>query len=167
MESLISLALIRQRYTPFGGAERFLDRAMGVLQRESGVKITLIARHWEGEVEGLRTITCNPFCWGRLWRDMSFAWCVGRQLRRQRFNLVQSHERLEGCDIYRAGDGVHRVWLEERGRTLGWLGRLATDWSPYHRHVLAMERRMFQSPALRAVICNSRMVREEIVRCFG
>ena len=30
--------------------------------------------------------------------------------------LVQSHERLLCCDVYRAGDGVHRVWLDERLR---------------------------------------------------
>ncbi len=162
-----SLALIRQRYTPFGGAERFLDRAMGALQSESGVAITLIARRWAGEVKGLQTLSCNPPYWGRLWRDMGFAWCVHRQLRRHAFDLVQSHERLAGCDLYRAGDGVHRIWLAERARTLGWPGRLATALSPYHRYVLAAERRMFQNPRLRAVICNSNMVREEIHRCFG
>ena len=30
------------------------------------------------------------------------------------FDLVQSHERIPGCDVYRAGDGVHRRWLELR-----------------------------------------------------
>ena len=34
----LSLALIRQRYTPFGGAERFLERAMAAL-RTQGVVI--------------------------------------------------------------------------------------------------------------------------------
>jgi UDP-glucose:(heptosyl)LPS alpha-1,3-glucosyltransferase len=33
-----------------------------------------------------------------------------------RFDLVQSHERIPGCDIYRAGDGVHATWLDLRGR---------------------------------------------------
>ncbi|MEO5339196.1 MAG: glycosyltransferase family 4 protein [Magnetococcus sp. MYC-9] len=162
-----SLALIRQRYTPFGGAERFLDRAMGALQAQSGVGITLIARRWQGEVSGLQTIACNPPYWGRLWRDIGFAHCVQRQLRRRHFHLVQSHERLAGCDLYRAGDGVHRVWLEQRARTLGWVGRLATRMSPYHRYVLAAERRLFTSPTLRAVICNSQMVQGEIRRCFN
>ncbi|MBF0462960.1 MAG: glycosyltransferase family 4 protein [Magnetococcales bacterium] len=161
----LSLALIRQRYTPFGGAERFLDRAMGAL-RADGVHLTLLARSWSGEVAGLQTLSCNPPGWGRLWRDMSFACCVRRQLRRHHFDLVQSHERIAGCDLYRAGDGVHRVWLEQRGRTLGWPGRLATAWSPYHRYVLAAERRLFESSRLRAVICNSEMVRAEIARCF-
>ncbi|MBF0401912.1 MAG: glycosyltransferase family 4 protein [Magnetococcales bacterium] len=162
-----SLALIRQRYTPFGGAERFLDRAMGALQQQSGVTITLIARRWQGEVMGLQTITCDPPGWGRLWRDVGFARCVRRQLDQRSFHLVQSHERLAGCDLYRAGDGVHRVWLRERGRALGWPSRLATVLSPYHRYVLAAERQLFQSPRLRAVICNSRMVRQEIMDHFG
>jgi UDP-glucose:(heptosyl)LPS alpha-1,3-glucosyltransferase len=38
--------------------------------------------------------------------------------------------------------------------------------SAYHRYVCDAERRMFEHPRLRAVICNSRMVRDEIVREF-
>jgi UDP-glucose:(heptosyl)LPS alpha-1,3-glucosyltransferase len=71
------------------------------------------------------------------------------------------------CDVYRAGDGVHRQWLENRARGEGALARLATRLSPYHRYVLAQERRLFASPRLRAVICNSRMVRDEIQFHFG
>ena len=30
-------------------------------------------------------------------------------------DIVQSHERIApGCDIFRAGDGVHRRWLLQR-----------------------------------------------------
>lgn len=167
----LSLALVRQRYTPFGGAERFLDRAMGALQSSKeagqGVQITLLSRRWGGENRGLQTITCDPFYWGRLWRDFGFAHCIRRKWRQQHFHLVQSHERIAGCDLYRAGDGVHRVWLQQRDRTLGFVGRLATSLSPYHRYTLAAERRLFQSTELRAVICNSHMVREEIRRCFS
>lgn len=167
----LSLALIRQRYTPFGGAERFLDRAMGALQADDSsgphLRLTLLARHWEGETRDLDTITCNPPSLGRLWRDAGFAWCVRRTLQRTPFDLVQSHERIAGCDLYRAGDGVHRVWLQQRNRTIGPLRRLATTLSPYHRYVLWAERRLFHSRRLRAVICNSQMVREEIQRTFA
>jgi UDP-glucose:(heptosyl)LPS alpha-1,3-glucosyltransferase len=38
---------------------------------------------------------------------------------------------------------------------------------PYHRYVCAAERRVFAHPDLKAVICNSTMVREEIERRFG
>jgi len=38
--------------------------------------------------------------------------------------------------------------------------------SPYHRYVCAAERRLFEHPRLRAVICNSQMVANEIRRAF-
>ncbi len=39
--------------------------------------------------------------------------------------------------------------------------------SPYHRYVLRAERRLFTSSWLRAVVCNSKMVRDDIGRRFG
>ena len=36
--------------------------------------------------------------------------------RREAFDIVQSHERIPGCDLYRAGDGEHARWLELRVR---------------------------------------------------
>ncbi|MGB5080860.1 MAG: glycosyltransferase family 4 protein, partial [Burkholderiales bacterium] len=39
--------------------------------------------------------------------------------------------------------------------------------NPYHAYVLAAERRLFASARLRAVICNSRMIRDEIRSWFG
>jgi UDP-glucose:(heptosyl)LPS alpha-1,3-glucosyltransferase len=108
----------------------------------------------------------DPFHIGRLWRDWSFARAVCARLAGESFDLVQSHERIACCDVYRAGDGVHRQWLENRAREIGTVARFATRASPYHRYVLAAERRLFASPRLRAVICNSGMVREEIRRHF-
>ncbi len=160
----LSLALVRQRHTPFGGAERFLERAMEALRRQ-GVTITLLARHWQPS-PGLDTVSCDPPSLGRLWRDWGFSRCVRHHLRHHEYHLVQSHERIPGCDLYRAGDGVHRQWLRQRRRLLGPVARLAIDWSPYHRYVLAAEKRLFQSSRLRAVICNSHMVRQEIHTFF-
>jgi UDP-glucose:(heptosyl)LPS alpha-1,3-glucosyltransferase len=85
---------------------------------------------------------------------------VRRLIAERRFGLVQSHERIPGCDIYRAGDGVHATWLELRGKPLD-------RFAPWHRYTLAAEAEMFGHPDLRAVICNSRMVRDDIARRFG
>ncbi|GAB0056208.1 Lipopolysaccharide core biosynthesis protein RfaG [Candidatus Magnetaquicoccaceae bacterium FCR-1] len=159
------LALIRQRHTPFGGAERFLDRAMGAL-RARGVAITLIARRWEGGCDGLETVRCDPWHLGRWWRDVAFARCVHARLAERRFDLVQSHERIPGCDLYRAGDGVHAEWLEQRGRARGRVARWLDGINPFHRHLLNQERLLFEHADLKAVICNSRMVRAEILARF-
>ena len=164
---MMRLAIIRQRYTPFGGAERFIENALEALL-ERNVAITLYTREWpETHVQLMEPQIVDPFHIGRLWRDWSFARAVCRRIRRAQPELVQSHERLSCCDVFRAGDGVHAVWLEERNKGRGALARLATTLSPYHRYVLRKERALFANPALAAVICNSTMVRDEIKLNFG
>jgi UDP-glucose:(heptosyl)LPS alpha-1,3-glucosyltransferase len=158
------IALVRSRYDPAGGAERFVQQAIAALRSE-GVSLTIITRHWPGH-DG-SAVVLDPFHMGSLWRDAGFASAVCAEVARRRFDLVQSHERIACCDVYRAGDGVHAQWLAERARVQGLAGRLATRLSPHHRYLLAAERALFTSARLRAVICNSEMVREEIAGRFG
>jgi UDP-glucose:(heptosyl)LPS alpha-1,3-glucosyltransferase len=158
------IALVRQRYSAQGGAERFIERSLAALGGR-GVSVTVLAREWTGDPGSV--VRCNPFHVGRLWRDWSFARAVCREVAGSSFDLVQSHERIACCDIYRAGDGVHAQWLHNRKAALGPLARAGLALNPYHRYVLAAERRLFASPRLRAVICNSRMVKDEIRRHFG
>jgi UDP-glucose:(heptosyl)LPS alpha-1,3-glucosyltransferase len=156
------LGIVRQRYTPFGGAERFVERAIDALQ-ERGVRVSVYTRRWPQARTGrIEPVVCNPFYVGNVWRDASFAKAVRAALARDRPDVVQSHERIEGCDIFRAGDGVHRVWLEERRRTGGLAERLAIAANRYHRYVQDAEARVFSSPSLKAVICISQMVRDDV-----
>jgi len=161
----LHLALIRQRYTDFGGAERFVANAVEALRRQ-GAQLTLVTRRWKPGGSG-QALICNPFYLGSLWRDWGFARCACATLRRHAFDLVQSHERIACCDVYRAGDGVHREWLRQRNRVLSPLGKLGVALNPYHRYTLAAEDKLFRSPMLKAVICNSRMVKDEIRHYFG
>ena len=160
------LGIVRQRYTPFGGAERFVERAIDALVAR-GVHVRVYTRKWPQERKGsIEPVICNPFHIGSLWRDASFAAAVRAALARDRPDIVQSHERIAGCDIFRAGDGVHRVWLEERLRTGGRAERARIAANPYHRYVLDAEARLFASPALKAVICISQMVKDDVQRHF-
>ncbi len=164
---MLRLAIIRQRYTPYGGAERFVEAALEALL-ERGVAISLYTREWpQTRLQLIEPVLCDPFYIGRLWRDWSFARAVCRAVTQKAPELVQSHERLLCCDVYRAGDGVHRTWLDERLRSASALRRWVTAVSPYHCYVLATERRLFASPLLKAVLCNSRMVREDIRTRFA
>jgi UDP-glucose:(heptosyl)LPS alpha-1,3-glucosyltransferase len=161
------LAIVRQRYTPYGGAERFVERALDALAR-GGVELALVTRRWPRDGDRRVTpIIVDPPYLGRTWRDKGFARAVCATLARMPATLVQSHERIECCDIYRAGDGVHAVWFEERIRDAAAWTRSAIELDPYHRYVLEAERRLYASPRLRQVICNSRMVQNEIHERFG
>ena len=172
----MKIALVRARYNPFGGAERFAARALAALAAEKGLEnqVTVLARRWS-DVEGaaassvgpVRIVRCDPFYLGSVWRDASFASAVHRQLRTEAFDLVQSHERIVGLPIYRAGDGVHAAWLERRAAAAGPLARLGIALNPHHAYLRRVERAMFEHPALRVVVCNSEMVRRETVARFA
>jgi len=58
------VALVRQRYSAHGGAERFIERARGALG-EQGVAVTVLAREWTGDLGTV--VRCDPFYVGRVW----------------------------------------------------------------------------------------------------
>ncbi len=82
------------------------------------------------------------------------------------FDVIFSLERTLRQDAYRAGDGCHREWLARRRPYDSWPERLHLACSPFHRTLLALEKRLFQDPGLKLVIANSRQVRDEIRRHY-
>lgn len=161
------LAIVRQKYRPDGGAERFVSRALEALSAHD-MELNVITRQWEGERQDNWHIhICDPMKLGRISREKGFADAARKLWQREKFDIVQSHERIAGCDIYRAGDGVHRRWLMQRARILpAWRGK----WlflGRYHRYVMQAERAMYQAPELKAVICNAEMVKQEIIEDFS
>jgi UDP-glucose:(heptosyl)LPS alpha-1,3-glucosyltransferase len=134
----VRVAIVRQRYNPYGGAERFIERALPALER-AGTEPTLISRSADGW-GARRFVAADPFHVGRTWRDVSFARAARAAWQAGDFDLVQSHERIAGCSLYRAGDGVHAEWLDIR--------------------------RAHEGAGL-AIARNSAMVRGEIERRFG
>lgn len=163
----IRLAIVRQKYRPDGGAERFVSRALEALDHKD-MELNVITRQWQGDSNPDWHIhICNPIKWGRVSREKGFAKAARKLWHHKGFDIVQSHERIAGCDIYRAGDGVHKRWLLQRSRILpGWQQRrLMAD--RYHRYVMRAEREMYTSPHLKAVICNAEMVKREIIEEFA
>ena len=91
----LRLALIRQRYNPFGGAERFVERALGALVAD-GAAVTLITRSWAGaDRNGFSELICDPaysrLLGGRAARDRSFSTAVQGLLAKGGYDITQSH----------------------------------------------------------------------------
>ena len=173
-QSIMHIAIVRQKYTPFGGAERFVSNAISHLaQHKKGhTDVTLISRHWQDD--NLTNTTFNLICVSphyfpktSLIRDKSFAKAVQSIIKHQHFDIVQTHERIPGCDIFRAGDGVHATWLEQRAKVASSVQKIGFRLSPFHRYQLKTEQALFTHPHLRYVICNSKMVQTDIMNRFG
>ncbi len=163
----VELAIIRQHYNPFGGAERFVENALQALSAERGLALTIFARQWpQGAAHQARCVQIDTPKKPNWLRDSCFARRVQAALAGASFDLVQSHERVPGVPLYRAGDGVHAAWLARRARWLPWYKQLGIYLSPYHWYVKRTERAMYRHPNFKRVICNSGLVRDEVLEHF-
>lgn len=162
----MKIGLVRRGYSASGGAESYLKRFASAL-REAGRECILFtseewpAEEWpHGGIARVRGSAGSP---------RRFADALAAMRPRDRCDWLFSLERVWECDCYRAGDGVHRAWLDRRARFepawRAWFRKTQRK----HRELLELEARLF-SPGgknARTVIANSRMVRDEIVRLYG
>lgn len=156
------LAIVRQHYHPDGTVERVTEPALEALL-ERNVAVSLYTRDLPTtRLQLIEPASCDPYFAGALWRDWGFARAACALVRRSKPSLVEAHEPMLCCDIYHAGAGVHAVRQDEMLRRASPIGRLAVACSPHLRYLTRIERRMMASQWLRAVICNSTMVRDEI-----
>jgi UDP-glucose:(heptosyl)LPS alpha-1,3-glucosyltransferase len=158
----LTIAFVRRGYSQTGGAETYLKRlAHGVI--EAGHEVQLIATdewpedRWPfGMVRRLRAESV-----------ISFADEL-EQIRPQlHCDALLSLERVWSCDVYRAGDGVHRAWLTRRRKFELPLKQIARALNRKHRDLLHLEESLLASRKAGRVIVASQMVKNEIVDLYG
>ena len=102
----------------------------------------------------------------RATRNLYFANAVKEKISREKFDCVFSLERTLRQDVYRAGDGVHKVWLQKRKQFSPWWKNIFSV-GAFHKNLLALETQTFNPKNTRHVIVNSEMVRNEILENFS
>lgn len=162
----MKIALIRRRWTPTGGAERYL---LGLAKelRKQGCKPYLICQSWSETPPGLfEEVYSLPIAGQRAQEPELFASAVNIFLNKNPFDTVLSLERGIKADIYRAGDGVHREWLARRVFFRPIHGWLQNWFNPKNSVIKKLEKQTFSLSMTRHVIANSTMVRKNILRYF-
>jgi UDP-glucose:(heptosyl)LPS alpha-1,3-glucosyltransferase len=154
------IAFLRRRFSPTGGAERYLLRLASGLATQ-GHRITLYCEDWsprENPFQDVRKIDSDS--------PVSYARKVMAQPMRDRHDIVFSLERVPGCDLYRAGDGLHADWLAYRQAFHPVKGRIRTLLRAKNRELCRLEARVFAPGGVRRVICNSHFVADQIIKRF-
>jgi UDP-glucose:(heptosyl)LPS alpha-1,3-glucosyltransferase len=165
----MKIAVLRQKISGPGGAETTLSHLVrGLAAAGHEVAVYGVAQGREPlEAWGPRVSFVPVPVWGgKTGRLLSYALNTRRLLRRADVQAVFSLERTLYQQVYRAGDGCHREWLERRAPFLSPGARTLQKLSLFHRAMLGLEKRLFTDPALKQVIANSRQVSEEIVRHY-
>src|SRR5260370_32005705 len=162
MTKKLRIAFVRRGYSRSGGAEAYLKRlADGIVK--AGHEAQLVATNewpeeqWPfGSIKRLGGTTIIGFA------------AELEQIRPQlRCDVLFSLERVWSCDVYRAGDGVHRAWLARRRRFEVPLKQFVRAGSRKHRDLLQLEESLFEKRNAGRVIVASQMVADEIVDSCG
>ena len=158
----LTIGFVRRGFSSSGGAEAYLKRlAAGVVEKGHKVRLYTSA-DWPPDEWSLGPMTRLE---GR--STIAFADEIEKLAPRSECDVLMSLERIWRCDVYRAGDGVHRAWLERRAEIGGPLQRLSRILNRKHSATLALEKSLFADGGAGRVIANSRMVKDEIVRFYG
>ena len=158
----LNIGFVRRGFSPSGGAEAYLRRVAGALAA-AGHEATLFAtKDWPEE----------EWTSGRIIRieeegPIAFADELERIDPGKNCDLLVSLERIWRCDFFRAGDGVHRAWLERKAQFEARLTKIVRRFNPKHDALLRLEKALLGDGGARRVIANSAMVRDEIVRYYG
>lgn len=162
----MKLAIVRRRYAEFGGAERFIDTTMQSLAAAE-IDLSIISESWSGAKGGKIKYIAVPrrglTRWGRL---ANFQREVASAVAANKFDLVQTHERLLSADIFRAGDGVHAAWLARLAADTGPARAMLRRLQPIHGLVVDTERKMARQSGM-VFVANSDLVAREIADWLG
>ncbi len=167
----MKIALVREKYTDFGGAERYLANLAEHLLM-SGHEVHIFAHEWNSRgITGSKGSRFHvhkvPVITGlSVLRVISFAVNVRRLLKQEQFDIIHSFERTFYQDVYRAGDGCHREWLVQRRKTERWYKTIINSINPLHWALLRIEREIFRTGNYRIIIAISKRGKEEIVRHY-
>jgi UDP-glucose:(heptosyl)LPS alpha-1,3-glucosyltransferase len=149
------ILVVARPFVFHGGVERATADFLAALVAH-GHDVHLLSRPGQTRVPGvtLHTLALPPVPGAA--RLLALPLAVRVAMRRRPWDVVQSHERTLGQDVYRAGEGCHRAYLD----ALPAHGRAV-----YHRLLLALERRVFAGTP--EIVAISRRGAAEIGRLYG
>jgi len=168
----MKIALVREKYTDFGGAERYLANLADHLLM-SGHEVHIFAHEWNSH--GIKRSEASRFHVHKVpvitglsvFKVISFAVNVRRLLKQEQFDIIHSFERTLYQDVYRAGDGCHREWLVQRRQIDPWYKKISIRLNPLHIVLLAIEKQIFKDGNYRVIIANSERGKREIMHHYG
>lgn len=156
------IAFIRKNYRPYGGAENYLSLVSDGLRSQGHEVHIFSASDWQEspfQIHKVNAIKKPSFL-----SNMFFALNVKNELKKDSFDCILSFERTFFQDVYRAGDGCHREWLNRRKIAETFLKRLSFALNPHHLTLLYLEKRCFSGS--KTIIANSMMVKNDIIKHY-
>ena len=163
----MKIAIIRRKFTAFGGAENFILRASSGLS-QLGINFFIISELWKRNShnsKNIHWIEAKSHGFFRFTKFIRFQKSVRKIIALNNFDLIQSHERLTGVDIYRLGDGIHAAWIDRLKEISPWYKKAWLSIDPYHQKIIRIEKEMSEDENL-FYVANSDLVKKELYKYY-
>lgn len=161
------IALAHKRLDLKGGTEKDLYRTAEGL-RDLGHDVHLFCCEYDVPAPaGVQSHLLPVLPLGRTARLASLAILGPKCIERFRCDVVVSFGRMLRQDVLRCGGGSHRGFLRRMAQSGGARRRLWQELSPYHRSLLAIERREFCAGRYKKILAVSGEVKRDLIENYA
>ena len=159
----MKIALVCKNYlSTKGGLEQYtISLSRGLLQ--IGHEVHVFANKWQRE-PGVIFHHVPMVRFSSPGKNLSFAYFAERELSKEKFDVVQSMERILFQDIFRASDGINPVQMRERYSNPA--VRKLKAMGPRRLALAFLEGRIFRNRGCRFVMTNSQLVKDQIIEYY-
>lgn len=159
----MKIALVKSRLNARGGLEKYA-RALLSHFAAKGHEVTFLT---SGDPPTLpKVISLCKNSKFSLWNLCKFNRAIALWLRKNPHEIVFGLERTLQATHLRLGMGVHRVYLKRRFQRERFFKKITLFINPLHLLTLFFEKKAIENPNLQQLICNSTMVKEEVLENF-
>ena len=163
----MKIAIIRKKYNPYGGAERYLQGLIRQLTEE-GHEIHIYANIWPlhetDKISFHKVPMIGALSILKVWSFTIATWFM---MRKESFDIIFGNERVLIQDVYRVADGCHKGWLSVRLKHLGFWRRMSVRLNPLHLSILLLDWLIFTKNRSQILIALSRQGKQEIIRLYN
>ncbi len=123
-----NIAVVIPKYGLLGGAEQSTAELTDRLAHQTSFDFHVLANRWQTSSTATKFHRIPIISFPKFLTTLSFAYFVQRQISRNNFSLVHSHERIFAADIFTMHGIPHRYWVHNIRRKQMSLYDLATLW---------------------------------------
>lgn len=161
------IALLKMQSKLQGGLEKYATRIASEFAKQGADLTFLTTQMPESRSPGIEYCTFPVCRWPGFLKLEQFDRCVSRWIKANPVDIVFGMDRNRMQTHIRAGNGVHAAYLKSRLASEGPIKYGLCLINPLHRKILELEKKAFESPGLKKIFVNSRMVQEEVLAHYA
>lgn len=165
----LKIALLKRYLGPYGGLEKYTRYLANAFAKRGHEVSFLCAESSEDQSidKAIEIVRLNTSSFSIFRKIQSFDRACQDWLRKRSYDIVFGMDRTSHQTHLRAGNGVHRAFLERRKTIDPWLKRKTYFLNPTHKTILDLEKSSFENPHLKKIFTNSHMVKKEILEFYS